>query len=118
MKLHTTLLLSTLAFGASALVAIAQDAPPENEDRGGDRPRRPAPPLVAALDANKDGEIDASEIAKASDALKSLDKNSDGKLTRDELRPARREGGPDGPRGGGEHDGKGKHDKGPKPDAQ
>jgi hypothetical protein len=52
-------------------------------------------PLMAALDTNSDGTIDATEIANASAALKKLDKNSDGKLTPDELRPAR----PDGRRG-------------------
>jgi len=60
---------------------------------------RPPPPVIAALDANRDGVIDADEIANASKALKSLDKNGDGKLTQDELRPPRPEGGPgqDGP---------------------
>jgi hypothetical protein len=47
----------------------------------------PLPPIVAALDANHDGIIDATEIANASQALKTLDKNGDGQLTRDELRP-------------------------------
>ena len=44
---------------------------------------------MAALDVNHDGVIDASEIANAVAALKTLDKNQDGKLTQDELRPAR-----------------------------
>ena len=46
-----------------------------------------------ALDANHDGVIDANEIANASAALKTLDKNGDGKLTPDELRPPRPQGG-------------------------
>jgi len=33
--------------------------------------------------------IDASELANAVAALKTLDKNNDGKLTQDELRPQR-----------------------------
>jgi Ca2+-binding EF-hand superfamily protein len=49
---------------------------------------RGANPVIAALDANKDGVIDENEIANASVALKKLDKNGDGKLTEDELRPA------------------------------
>jgi Ca2+-binding EF-hand superfamily protein len=56
-------------------------------------------PLMAALDANHDGVIDEKEIANASAALKTLDKNGDGKLTRDELFP-QRQGGQGGPRGG------------------
>ena len=49
-----------------------------------------APPLlVATLDANHDGIIDAGEIANASQALKSLDKNADGRLSREELRRGR-----------------------------
>ena len=43
------------------------------------------PAIVAALDANHDGVIDADEIANASAALKTLDKNGDGKLTPDEF---------------------------------
>lgn len=42
-------------------------------------------PIFAALDANHDGVIDDVEIANASVALKSLDKNGDRKITQDEL---------------------------------
>lgn len=63
------------------------------------------PPIIAALDLNKDGIIDAEEIAKASESLKKLDKNGDGKLTEDEFRPkppgGPGGGGPGGPQGGG-----------------
>jgi hypothetical protein len=54
-----------------------------------------------ALDANHDGIIDANEIANAPAALKKLDKNGDGKLTPDELRPQRppHHNGQDGPPG-------------------
>ena len=44
-------------------------------------------PVLAALDADGNNEISAAEIAAASAALKTLDKNKDGKLTGDELRP-------------------------------
>jgi Ca2+-binding EF-hand superfamily protein len=44
-------------------------------------------PVLAALDANHDGEISASEILNAPAALLSLDKNHDGELTEDELLP-------------------------------
>jgi len=68
---------------------------------GGPGPHRPPPPIIGALDANHDGVIDETEIANASAALRTLDKNGDGKLTMDELfpPPPRGEGRP--PRGGG-----------------
>jgi len=83
----------------------------------GERPeggRRQPPPLIVALDADKDGEISAEEIANAATALKTLDKNGDGKLTRDEIRPqdAQRGGRRRRP-GGGEGEGEGEGD-GPK----
>jgi len=73
--------------------------------QGGER-KRPTPPIVAALDLNGDGVIDASEIAKASESLKKLDKNGDGKLTQDECMPPRPQGG-EGRRGGGQGGGQG-----------
>jgi hypothetical protein len=70
---------------------------PNGAPAGGPPPdhQRPIPPIIQALDANHDGVIDASEIANASAALKTLDKNGDGKLTRDEYLPPR----PNGPNG-------------------
>jgi len=47
------------------------------------------PPIIAALDANADGVISASEIEGAVAALKTLDKNEDGELSMEELRPKR-----------------------------
>jgi hypothetical protein len=44
-------------------------------------------PVMLALDANKDAALSATETANATASLKALDSNSDGKLTRDELRP-------------------------------
>ena len=59
---------------------------------------------MAVLDGNGDGILDEKEIGNASVALKKLDKNQDGKIDREELRPPRPEGGrrPDGARGPGE----------------
>ncbi len=54
-------------------------------------------PIMAALDADGNGEISAAEIDGAVAALKKLDKNSDGKLTAEELMP---EGGMMGGPGG------------------
>lgn len=101
MKTTTKTLLAVLALSASAF-AIAQDfsGPPDgNQGPRGTGPgngpegrgnRRPPPSvLMDALDTNHDGIIDANEIANAPAALKKLDKNGDGKLTPDELRPQR-----------------------------
>lgn len=54
-------------------------------------------PIVTALDANRDGVISSSEIRNAPAALASLDKDHDGKITREEVRP---NFGPDGGPGG------------------
>lgn len=83
---HITLL--ALVIGLSALTTFAQDGP-----RGPGGRRGPGGagglrlPVVAALDANTNNVIEAGEIAKASAALLKLDKNSDGKLDADELKP-------------------------------
>ena len=54
--------------------------------------------------------VDATELANATAALTALDKNNDGKLTRDEMMGERGEGrGPGGPGGGGR--------RGPRPNA-
>lgn len=101
-------MLTVLALGASAFCINAQDnnndGPPGGGGPGGPgggpgglgRQRPPLPAIVAALDANHDGVIDATEIANAPAALKSLDKNGDGKLTPDEFMGPRppRMGGP------------------------
>lgn len=44
--------------------------------------------VVFALDANHDGDIQSMEIANAVSSLKLLDRNGDGELTPNELRPA------------------------------
>ena len=97
-------IISTLALTlvASAFTVFAQEAPapaaPSPSPSGQPSPKHERKwgrmPLIAALDANHDGVIDAQEIANAPAALKTLDKNGDGKLTRDELMPPRPEGAP------------------------
>src|SRR5688500_12637764 len=66
----------------------AQDSTTERPNREGRGARgdRPMPGVFGALDANSDRKLDKTEIAGAADALKKLDKDSDGKLTRAELR--------------------------------
>lgn len=89
MKIARTGLLIVIVLALCALGAVAK---PGGCPKGPPPGPRPVPPLVVALDANADGTIDANEIANAPASLLTLDKNGDGVLTRDELRP----GPPDG----------------------
>jgi len=90
MKTNMTVTLALLALGASTLCMNAQDdngAPPAN-GMGPGRHHHPPLPLVTALDSNHDRVIDSNEIANASTALLTLDKNGDGQLTTNEYLPA------------------------------
>ncbi len=75
----------------------APKPPGDREKKGGEGERPPAPPLVAALDADHDGEISAAEIANSAKALLTLDKNADGQLG-----PVEFMGRPPGERRGGD----------------
>lgn len=113
MKRVATLLAVVLA--CVMLTALVTAQPPGGQGPGpGQRPGPPGgrmgpgprgefgpPPnlLMQALDADRDGELSATEIADATAALKKLDRNTDGKLGREELRPRRGPGGPGGPGG-------------------
>lgn len=83
------------AAAKDASAAAAKDAPavPAKDTAkpaaGKDAPKPSMSPLFGALDANDDAVIDAQEMAGAAAALKTLDKNGDGKLTPDEVRPPR-----------------------------
>ncbi len=72
-----------------------EKAEAERQKAEGTTPPAPRPggpgrvaPIVAAMDINKDGEVSTEEMAGAAVSLKTLDKNSDGKITPEELRPA------------------------------
>jgi len=108
MKLLKHIWTTALALGLGAGVIFAQEQggpPPQGGGPGqqeegpgqGHRHHRPPPlPIVEVLDANHDGIIDSNEIANASAALLTLDKNHDGKLTMDEYLPPRPDGAPAG----------------------
>ena len=82
--------LIALTVGLSALHARSDKAPASGRQTGSTQRAKPSTPLVVAtLDANHDGVIDAAEINNAIEALKTLDKNADGKLTAGELRRPR-----------------------------
>ena len=90
MKIMMKATLAMLALGTSALAANAQNAPGNQNQNGGfdgpPRGHRPPPPaIIAAIDTNHDGVIDAEEMANATAALAALDKNGDGVLTPDEF---------------------------------
>jgi Ca2+-binding EF-hand superfamily protein len=80
----------------------AQGPPPQNPaaPAAPPLPFMQASPLLNALDVNHDGKIDAAELANAPARLKTLDKNADGKLTRDEAGLPPGFGRPAGPPGG------------------
>ena len=83
-------LLITTAILLAISGAFAQDATdaPPNPPPGGPGGGRPPPlPLLVALDVNRDGVIDATELANAVAALQTLDANGDGALTADEYLP-------------------------------
>lgn len=94
---HKTVSTLALVLAASAFTAFAQDATapaltPKHEKAARGEGKGMHNPLFLALDTNKDGTLDATEIANAPAALKTLDKNGDGQLTRDEFHRARPEG--------------------------
>lgn len=59
-------------------------------------------PLMAVLDTNEDGQISTKEMKRAAAALRTLDKDENGTLTEDELRPEMPHFVAGGPRGQGD----------------
>jgi Ca2+-binding EF-hand superfamily protein len=91
-----------MSVGLLAGLAFAQ--PQEGQPRFGEEGRRgrggfPGSIGFAALDTNGDGTLDAGEIDAAPTVLTKLDKNADGQISADEIRPefqgGRERGGPE-----------------------
>jgi len=88
-----------LPLAVTAFCSAQAETPAEGREGGrghggrgpGGRHSGPGHPLVRVLDTDHDGEISSAELANASASLRTLDANSDGSLTLDELRPARPE---------------------------
>ncbi|HUG89534.1 MAG TPA: hypothetical protein VML55_01785 [Planctomycetaceae bacterium] len=114
-KLTTLAAALALVAGGTLLQAQDQERPQRERQRDGQRegqrgqregdrgPGSPGGfrnPVMAIFDTDNDGVLSAEEIGKASEVLRALDRNEDGKITADELpRPAF--GGPGGPGGPG-----------------
>lgn len=82
------ILLAALAL-LSLGVAQAQTTPPSNPNQPPERATKvePPPPAFETVDTDRDGSVSATEFDNArikSTSLALLDKNSDGKLSRDE----------------------------------
>lgn len=91
---HRFAALLPLGFAAllSAQTTTPTDAPHGRGHHGRGGPGGgPGFPIVRVLDADKDREVSASELATASAAIRTLDTNNDGTVSREELRPARPE---------------------------
>jgi hypothetical protein len=72
--------------------ATPHPVPPADNGGGEARPQRPkhpVPPLMAAMDKNRDGKLSTEEISQAPESLVKLDRNGDGELTPRELHPPR-----------------------------
>jgi hypothetical protein len=90
------IVLTAGVIGAAFAVAVSA----QNRESQPGRAGRLASPIAAAIDTDHDGVISGAEMDASAAALKTLDANSDGRLTADELRPSfragARRGGPDG----------------------
>ena len=76
-------------------MAAAQAAPADSPGRGGrgEGPRGEInfirmDPILAAVDTNGDGVLSAEEIRNAAESIRKLDKDGDGKVSREEAMPA------------------------------
>lgn len=107
----TTVILSTAAFAGDESKSKGPGGKNFGQQQGAGRPEMAGKlaqrlPLMMALDADKDGTISVAELENASKALAKLDKDGDGALSPEELRPdfagMAREGMPKGGGPGGD----------------
>ena len=92
MRIRARVRMSTGVIGAVVVAATVVAQPPREGPGGRERRegsegpgrmfRMPPMPLMTALDKDGDGEISTAEIENAVAALKTLDKNQDGKYRR------------------------------------
>ncbi len=96
-------LFASLLLTASAVAQPPEGGPRPGQPGFGGGPFRTPNPLLEALDKDRNGELSPEEIENAVAAIKTLDKNNDGKLEASELRPNFQGMGPGGfgPTGGG-----------------
>ena len=93
--MNTKTILAAVLIGMPVVGVMAQDAERRPQPgAGGEGRQRPMPAIIAALDPNGDGEIDAKEIENAVAVLKKLDADKNGKLTPEEFMGARPGRGP------------------------
>jgi Ca2+-binding EF-hand superfamily protein len=95
--------MALLALSLSAAPAIPLSAQPSEGPPAEGRKLvlHPRSPLFMALDLDGDGVISTEEIAHAPESLAALDRNHDGRITPDEIRPRllRRQAGDEGEAG-------------------
>lgn len=75
-----------IGLGWCAVTAWGQEGP-RRGGPGGAMPGGPPSPVIQALDTDRDGTVSAAELEKAASSLATLDRNGDGKLSPEELRP-------------------------------
>jgi Ca2+-binding EF-hand superfamily protein len=78
---------------------------PASTEKASSDGRKVSRTLLAALDVNRDGKLDPTEIAQANKSLLNLDTDGDGKLSKDELKGRKGSDSDDRPRrdGSGDH---------------
>ena len=93
---------ATLAPSAQAQEAAPERRPAQRDGLSSDAQTRPSP--FSIFDSNRDGVVSAEEINAASSVLRRFDRNGDGRLSGDELRPGPRRRKGEGAAGAGPDD--------------